>query len=432
MNSRWQIRGNSFLRVAIGLALISFVSYASYQIGRFSGSTVINAPDDAWASDDATSEAFQNLLTSAHFAGSEAYSLSQTSEATLPHDEAYQYLLELLAASIEMQLSKGDPSEPKFTDWMADYRKFLGDSPDARYLTAPINSTYDYEVTFDMGDADYLGVVIYDTNPLTGWNRATDSLYVLAENVGSEKSIRLASSNSRQQAKSQRGSFELQLSATAHTVMVRTYRFDGSVEDSSHISIAVSSSTGSESENTNQTQRNTYAGDALPVETRITNTSRFFNETWQGSRALARATASTANSFAGSTEVSPDFVGIFYPTPDNSYHGGAFDLAPNEHLVIEGKVPDAAFWSVTLQNHWMQSLEPSTGKASLRGDEIALRDGRYRIWIGALPPPEDENWLSTGGLQQGLVAIRHLLATADEAPTARVIQATDSTNEAIQ
>ena len=132
MNSRWQIRGNSFLRVAIGLALISFVSYASYQIGRFSGSTVITAPDDAWARDDATSEAFQNLLTSAHFAGSEAYSLSQTSEATLPHDEAYQYLLELLAASIEMQLSKGDPSEPKFTDWMADYRKFLGDSPDAR------------------------------------------------------------------------------------------------------------------------------------------------------------------------------------------------------------------------------------------------------------------------------------------------------------
>ena len=109
MNSRRQIGGRSLLRVVIGLALITLVSYASYQAGRFSGSTVITAPDDAWAMDDAASEAFQNLLTSVDFAGSEAYSLTQRTTRPLPHDETYQYLLELLAASIEMQLSKGDP-----------------------------------------------------------------------------------------------------------------------------------------------------------------------------------------------------------------------------------------------------------------------------------------------------------------------------------
>ena len=432
MNSRRQMGDRSLLRVVIGLVLISLVSYASYQAGRFSGSTVISAPDDAWAMDDAASEAFQKLLTSVDFAGSEAHSASRTDDTTLSHDKIYQYLLELLAVSIEMQLSKGDPIEPKFTDWMGDYRKFLGDSPDARYLTAPIDSNYDYELTFDMGDADYLGVVIYDTNPLTGWNRATDSLYVLAANVSNAKRIRLASINSSGQTTNQADGLELQLSETAHTVMIRTYRFDGSVEENSQISIAVSPSTGSEGETTNQTQRHTPAGDALSVEKRLANTSRFFNETWQGSRALARATAATANSFERPAEISPDFVGIFYPTPDNSYHGGAFDLAPDEHLVIEAKAPEAAFWSVTLQNHWMQSLAPSTGKASLRGDEIVLRDGRYRIWIGALPPPEGENWLSTGGLQQGLVAIRYLLATAEEAPSARVVQAANSMNEAIR
>jgi hypothetical protein len=432
MNSRRQIGGSSLLRVVIGLGLITLLSYASYQVGRFSGSTVISAPDDAWARDDAASEAFQKLLTSVDFAGSEAYAATQTDDATLPHGETYQYLLELLAASIEMQLSKGDPIEPKFTDWMGDYRKFLGDSPDARYLTAPIESKYDYELAFDMGDADYLGVVIYDTNPLTGWNRATDSLYVLAENVGNTERIRLASGNSSDHTTSQADGLELQLSETAHTVMVRAYRFDGSVEENSHITIAVSSPTGSKSDITNQTRQHTSAGDALSVETRLANTSRFFNETWQGSRALARATAATANSFERPAEVSPDFVGIFYPTPDNSYHGGAFDLAPDEHLVIEGKAPEAKFWSVTLQNHWMQSLAPSIGKASLLGDEIVLRDGRYRIWIGALPPPKGETWLSTGGLKQGLVAIRYLLATAEEAPSARVVQAADSMNEAIR
>ena len=418
MSAGWQVRGNSLMRVIVGLALIIIVTYVSYQAGRFSGTTVITAPDDAWALDDAASEAFQNLLISLDFAGSEAYSRSQASEATLPHDEIYQYLLELLAASIEMRLSKGDPAEPKFTDWMGDYRKFLGDSPDARYLTAPIDSEYDYELTFDMGDADYLGVVIYDTNPLTGWNRAADSLYFLAGNVGRVKSIRLAPSKNRARANSASSSLALQLSATAHTVMVRTYRFDGAVEDSSRISIAVSSSTGRASDSA--------------VETRLSNTSGFFNKTWQGSRALTRATAAAANSFERPTEVSPDFAGIFYPTPDNSYHGGAFHLAPDEHLVIDGKTPDAAFWSVTLQNHWMQSLEPNTGQASLRGDEIAVRDGRYRIWIGALPPPDGENWLSTGGLQQGLVAIRYLLATSEETPTARVVNTKNSMDEVIR
>ena len=104
MNSRRQIDGRSLLRVVIGLALITLVSYASYQAGRFSGSTVITAPDDAWAIDDGASEAFQNLLTSVDFAGSEAYAAARTDDATLPHDETYQYLLELLAASDEMQL----------------------------------------------------------------------------------------------------------------------------------------------------------------------------------------------------------------------------------------------------------------------------------------------------------------------------------------
>jgi hypothetical protein len=61
-----------------------------------------------------------------------------------------------------------------------------------------------------------------------------------------------------------------------------------------------------------------------------------------------------------------------------------------------------------------------------------VRDGRYRIWIGALPPPEGENWLSTGGLQQGLVAIRYLLATSEEAPTARVISTKHFMDEAIR
>ena len=51
MSAGWQVRGNSLMRVIVGLALIIIVTYVSYQAGRFSGTTVITAPDDAWALD---------------------------------------------------------------------------------------------------------------------------------------------------------------------------------------------------------------------------------------------------------------------------------------------------------------------------------------------------------------------------------------------
>ena len=65
------------------------------------------------------------------------------SEAELA--KAYDYLSELLAASVEMHIAKGDPLRPAFTNWMSDYRQFLGDSPDAIYSTAPINAGIEYD-----------------------------------------------------------------------------------------------------------------------------------------------------------------------------------------------------------------------------------------------------------------------------------------------
>ena len=213
--------------------------------------------------------------------------------------------------------------------------------------------------------------------------------------------------------------------------MVREYFFDSEPRQPSRLTIKRLGTTDSVITGV-ITQIGTSGQSATPFETRAENAVNFFNQTWQGSLALADALKEKTNSFDRPATVSPDFVGIFYPTPDNDYHGGSFSLAPGEALVVEGEVPTAAFWSITLQDHWMQSIESNGQPASLKGSDITNRDGRYRVWIGETSPPDGEDWLNTGDKSEGLVAIRYLLSDNATAPTARIMKATDSLNEAIR
>lgn len=450
----------------VGAAFLIVVS-VSYTLGNFNARDTISRPDMSWALGSAAALKISDLSISLeHAANAIRERNPEASEAEL--GEAYDYLAELLSASMEMHIAKGDPLQPEFTNWMSDYRKFLGDSPDAVYSTARIDADIDYEVTLTAGSADYIGFVIYDRNPITGWNRVADSASIVpdAENAtfhirlttapndevtqstasgaaGADSASPIASSSqdsgiteSRPESSSEQ--LTLQLSNTSHMIMVREYFFDAEIRQPSKLRIsAVTTLT--------NTRTNTTTADVAgaatatlhatkndtPFATRADKAVNFFNQTWQGSLALADAMKETTNSFDRPATVSPDFVGIFYPTPDNDYHGGSFSLEPGDALIVEGSVPTAAFWSITLQNHWMQSIESNGESASLRGSEITNRQGQYRVWISDTPAPEGEDWLNTGGASEGLVAIRYLLSDNVTAPTARLTKATDSASEAI-
>ena len=314
-----------------------------------------------------------------------------------------------------MYIAKGDPSRPDFTAWMSGYRKFLGDSPDAIYSTAPVDASVEYEIGITTGSADYIGLVVYERNPLTGWNRVADSLSVFPETDSSPLKIHLSPGSFKATGESEVDSsvdsepkhLSLHLSHGSHMVMVREYFFDSQTRTPSTLSIRALNTTG-------------HDRNRLAFSARAEGAVNFFNQTWQGSLALADAMRATTNSFDRPAAVSPDFVGIFYPTPDNAYHGGAFALESDEALVIEGTIPDAAFWSITLQNQWMQSIETSEGTTSLKGSQITNREGQFRVWISPLAPPPGEDWLDTGGETEGLVAIRYLLAESAVAPSARL------------
>ena len=465
-------------RLASVIAAILIVASVSYTLGNFNARDTISRPDMSWALGSAAAIKISDLSISLeHAANAIRERNPEASEADL--GKAYDYLSGLLAASVEMQIAKGDPLQPAFTNWMSDYRKFLGDSPDAIYSTAPIDADNEYEIAVTTGSTDYLGFVVYERNPLTGWNRVADSTSIVPNAENSVFRIRLTSESSEETYESKKldtpleesagstkgaegavgikgaesapsidfrdgiseaqiqgtepGSQQLTLtlSDSSHLIMVREYFFDSEPRQPSRLTIKRLGSVASAITGV-ITQTGTSGQSATPFETRAANAVNFFNQTWQGSLALADALKETTNSFDRPATVSPDFVGIFYPTPDNDYHGGSFSLAPGEALVVEGEVPTAAFWSITLQDHWMQSIESNGQPASLKGSEITNRDGRYRVWISDTPPPEGEDWLHTGGESEGLVAIRYLLSDNATAPTAKLLKLSNATNANFQ
>ena len=429
--------GTHLAKVAGITAAVIIVASISYTLGNFNARDTISRPEMSWALGSATAIKISDL----------SISLEHAANAIRMHDpdmsedelaKAYDYLSGLLAASVEMHIAKGDPFQPAFTNWMSDYRKFLGDSPDAVYSTAPINGGIEYEIEINTGSADYLGLVVYDRSPLTGWNRVADSVSVIPETDNSDFRIRLtagpihevmqssitsADNNkftapvsdvskaivARTSASRQR--LALNVNDGSHMIMVREYFFDSGPRQPSSLKITALAK--DEAINTTEVE-------STPFETRAKNAVNFFNQTWQGSLALADALKTTANSFDRPATVSPDFVGIFYPTPDNDYHGGSFSLASGEALIVEGTVPTASFWSITLQNHWMQSIEANGQPASLTGNQITNRQGKYRVWISDTAPPSGEDWLDTQGETDGLVAIRYLLTDNVTSPKAKL------------
>ena len=428
-------------------AAIFMIASFSYTLGNFNARDTISRPDMSWALGSVAAIKISDLSISLEHAANVIRERNpEASDAAL--GRAYDYLTRLMAAAVEMHVAKGNPLQPEFTDWMSDYRKFLGDSPDAIYLTAPIDAEMEYELAINIGSADYIGFVVYDRNPITGWNRVADSTRIVPHADKSAFYIRLTAtpgegtvqtsgtrtgsentlSNDSQDdisdipmqgTDSQTEPLELHLSASSHMVMVREYFFDSENRQPSKLRI---NRLTSHADPAAESAKNSAPSeqDTTPFETRAENAVNFFNQTWQGSLALADALKETTNTFNRPATVSPDFVGIFYPTPDNDYHGGSFSLASGEALVIEGEVPAAAFWSITLQDHWMQSIEINGRSASLNGSKITNRQGHYRVWISDTPPPAGEDWLKTGGESEGLVAIRYLLSDNAIAPTARL------------
>ncbi|WP_421843133.1 DUF1214 domain-containing protein [Mycobacterium sp.] len=106
-------------------------------------------------------------------------------------------------------------------------------------------------------------------------------------------------------------------------------------------------------------------------------------------------------------------------TPHNYYQLCYVQLAPGEALELRLDPPPCRYWSVHLNNWWLESPEFRDGQSVCINDVQAQRnpDGTITMLVGP-DDPGGGNWLDTKGRSESILLARYLLPEAELAPIA--------------
>jgi hypothetical protein len=385
--------------------LLVFLLAVAYFFGTMQARNVVSIPSVEWTSGSSAGEAWREFTASLEAAGATVFGGSKTESERL---QGLHYLAQLASASLEMKLAKGSNQAPAFTDWMSDHRKFLGDSPDAVYHTAELSPDFRYQITGNRGDAEYIGFMLYGTQ-LNGWNRGAANLSSELMHFDANGDFRIVIAK---EAPAEGNVNWLPMEQDIHMVMVRQYYHGRDGKTLARLNIV----------NLDDPAHRPLSDQS--VASGLRDAATFFNETLNGAVALGKMLASHPNQADPPKTFNPAFGGVFYPTFDNEYFGSWFYLEENEALVIEGQVPTVDYWSISLQNRWMQSLDYQRFQVGLNNQQIVTENGRYRVVIAHRKPP-GPNWIDTAGTREGLLAIRYQLSRDSSPPSLQVVKFSD-------
>jgi hypothetical protein len=148
------------------------------------------------------------------------------------------------------------------------------------------------------------------------------------------------------------------------------------------------------------------------------------------SRVIAKAGSSDAEPRNAVREWSEMQGGAVFTEPGIHYQRGAWDLAPDEALVIEGRVAPARHWTALLYSRYLNSLDARNRRVSLTGAHVKTdADGHFRLVLAG-EDPNVPNWLDTEGRPFGIFVIRWLQPSSPPVlPTARVVKLADLREE---
>ena len=104
------------------------------------------------------------------------------------------------------------------------------------------------------------------------------------------------------------------------------------------------------------------------------------------------------------------------------YYEGAYELAPDEALILEAKIPGGCtYYSTILTNDVYETTDWYNNESSLNGSQSRVdRDGILRLVISAKDPGAP-NWLDTAGYSTGSIQGRWLECSATPIPTLKKV-----------
>ncbi len=108
------------------------------------------------------------------------------------------------------------------------------------------------------------------------------------------------------------------------------------------------------------------------------------------------------------------------------YYEGAYEISPDEALILEAKVPEGCtYWSMILTNDIYETTDWYNNQSSLNGAQLRVdRDGMVRVVISAKDPGVP-NWLDTAGYPSGAIQGRWTDCSATPIPSLRKVAIAD-------
>lgn len=329
--------------------------------------------------------------------------------------EGYRALLHFLDVGIRLYF-EGDPNRPEFAPVVTPTIKIQGDNPDALYFLTRIRGDRHYRIRGRRAGEVYLSFTVHRGDGKGGW----------ATGVDAEK-------NFQRMAFAADGGYELLVGPTVDP--------DKGLRTGPHSQEIISRHY---FEGARCAQLDSDLRPQLTIEALDPDPAPVAND----DAAMAQRLDTLGNFLIANTSAQPrpdpaKLPGWFSAVPnqlgqparwsekdggglgavDNAYSAGRFVLAPDQALLIEGRLPRCVFANVVLWNRFLQSFEYRYRQISLNRKQLRLEaDGSYRIVV-AHRDPGVANWLCSEGRPSGTIYWRFLLPESDiERPRTRVLK----------
>jgi hypothetical protein len=324
-----------------------------------------------------------------------------------PLDEAdlldgYRLGFSLLRVAVDTYVW-GDTDRPILVDVIGPYQKWGGDNSDAFYQVAPVDPKRTYRVTGNRGDSVYMSMTVYG-----------------GPDDGHYSTRIVATVNDRNLEFDADGNFEFTMSQNPQPGTWLKLEQD-----------AVIALTRDYLTEPDSGQRTSWNIEAVDPPTRRHDDRADLTRRFRA----ARTWLHEQMSFVPIRIDPPNEIAEPYPVPqsaygwsaaDAAYAMGAYELEPDQALVIEGTSPDCVFWNLCLWNPFLHTYDYTYERVTINGAHIDYEpDGSWQIVISDKDPGHP-NWVSTAGRRKGLIWLRWFLPEETPArPQCRVVDVTE-------
>jgi hypothetical protein len=302
--------------------------------------------------------------------------------------DGLRFLLRQLAYREEQTIEFPAVEQPEIFLPESPTRKVFADCPDTIYRQINVSPDHTYRITGSRGDGAYISFTSYRA---AATDRVVADLHDGEIEIGVDGSVDLTVGGPA------RPTNWLDLGDDGAFVVIREYRHDRAGGDPARFEVEQTSPAPSHRPEPTAEDL-TDALDAIGTGLFWANaaTVRLSEELRLRPNRMDEAAAELVSEMAG--------------TPHNHYQLCYVQLAPGQALELELDPPSCRYWSVHLNNWWLESPEFRDGQSVCINDAQARRepDGTIKMVVAPEHPGHD-NWLDTKGRSETVLLARYLL-----------------------